>query len=94
MVIGIARRLKRLKEIAKQQKEVSPEEALTLWIEFMRRQFTDNEQGSPKIPDYFTPPFRDVRFEDYERARKELEAHERQAEQATRNVFDQSTPNG
>ncbi|WP_155972232.1 hypothetical protein [Streptococcus ruminantium] len=45
MVLSIARRLERLREITKRQKEVSAEKAMILWIEFIRRQFADNERG-------------------------------------------------
>ncbi|MGX7775881.1 hypothetical protein ACVV62_01715 [Streptococcus pluranimalium] len=87
MALSIARRLKRLREIIKRQKEVSAKKAMILWIEFIRRQLADNERGDLNIPDYFTPPFSDVSFDDYERARKELEEYDRQTEQTTRDLF-------
>ncbi|WP_156018892.1 hypothetical protein [Streptococcus ruminantium] len=45
MALSIIKRLERLREFSKQQKEVSAEKAMILWIEFIRRQITDSDRG-------------------------------------------------
>lgn len=84
--MNIRKRLERL------QKNTKPKESMTikildLWLEFLKREPLDGNGCGLDIPDYITPPFRNVSSEDYERARKELEDYDRQAEQTTRNLF-------
>ncbi|WP_449460362.1 hypothetical protein [Streptococcus suis] len=77
MVLSIVRRLEKLKEIIDQQKEVSAEKALAVWIELVKRQLTNNKgQTSLDIPRGFAPPFTDTSFEDYEQARKVLDDYD------------------
>ncbi|CYU63828.1 TPA: hypothetical protein TZW69_000259 [Streptococcus suis] len=77
MVKNISKRLERLQELASQKKEVSVEDALILWIKFIDRLFPEGDKESIELPDYFTPPFGNVTYENYERARKELEEYDR-----------------
>lgn len=75
MVLSIKKRLGRLQEHAKQQKKSNATSVLDLWLEFLSR-----NDDSLNIPDYISPPFRNVSAEDCERARKELEEYDRQTE--------------
>lgn len=87
MAFNILRRLERLKEVANRQEEVSAEDAMILWLEFVRRLFPTEGRDPIAIPDYFKPPFWDVNFEDYKKAKKVVEDYDRQTEQTTRDLF-------